>query len=80
VQQKFSFGVIAFTVPAEVQYILPKGCPISKPHDFLEASNFTVPRYFLSFQTAFIITDHSAIWYIDFTFADLLELVKQMIH
>ena len=41
-QQKFPFVVITVTVPAEVQSLLQKGCPISKPHDFLEASNYTV--------------------------------------
>ena len=63
VQQKFPFVVINVTVHAEVRSLLPKGCSISKPHDFWRAT-FTVTRHFLSFRTAFIITDHSAIWYI----------------
>ena len=63
VQQKFPFVVINVTVHAEVRSLLPKGCSISKPHDFWRAT-FTVTRHFFSFRTAFIITDHSAIWYI----------------
>ena len=64
VQQKFPFGVITVTVPAEVRSLLPKGCPISKPYDFLETSKYRVPRHFLNLWMAFQITDYSAIWYL----------------